>query len=235
VKIPDLQLLDLTLPSPEGNLALDEYLLHDCEHNNGPQVLRFWEPTQYFVVLGRSKKVEKEVVIANCQRDNIPIYRRISGGGTVLQGPGCLNFSLILHQDHPELKHIQSTNQSIMQAHAEALSPLFPSIQVQGITDLAIENLKCSGNAQRRLKRSLLFHGVFLCQFDLSKIEKYLTIPVQQPAYRENREHLDFLRQLKCSTAEIKASIQVYWAPKKSCPPISEKDIGTIMEKYQFL
>src|SRR5689334_4969218 len=88
--------LDLTLSSPSLNLALDEALLDQCEEGSSDEVLRFWEPREPFVVLGYSNKVLSEVNLSYCRENNIPVLRRTSGGGTVLQGPGCLNYSLVL-------------------------------------------------------------------------------------------------------------------------------------------
>jgi lipoate-protein ligase A len=44
--------LDLTLPGASGNLACDEALLEACEDSPDAEMLRFWEPRHYFVVLG---------------------------------------------------------------------------------------------------------------------------------------------------------------------------------------
>jgi len=38
-----VQFLDLTLPTPEENLALDEALLTLAEQTDGSEVLRIWE------------------------------------------------------------------------------------------------------------------------------------------------------------------------------------------------
>ena len=39
-----MQLLDLTFPTPEENLACDEALLEMCEQGYDREILRFWEP-----------------------------------------------------------------------------------------------------------------------------------------------------------------------------------------------
>src|ERR1041385_179712 len=90
--IPSAMLyLDLTSSSPAENLACDEALLDFCEERPGLEVLRFWESTERFVVLGYANALHREVNVAACEAAQIPIMRRCSGGGTVLQGPGCLN------------------------------------------------------------------------------------------------------------------------------------------------
>ena len=48
-----MKYLDLTFADPAHNLACDEALIDFCEANpGGEEVLRVWEPTNYFVVLG---------------------------------------------------------------------------------------------------------------------------------------------------------------------------------------
>ena len=55
--------LDLTLPTPAENLAGDEALLDWFEENGGDGVLRFWEPANYFVVVGYARPDGEEPII----------------------------------------------------------------------------------------------------------------------------------------------------------------------------
>src|SRR5208282_1201590 len=109
-----MKLLDLTLPSPAENLACDEALLDAAEAGDGGEMLRFWEPREHFVVVGYANKVAAEVNVAACERHGIPVLRRCSGGGTVVQLPGGLNYSLILRitEDGPT-RNIAAANQFI--------------------------------------------------------------------------------------------------------------------------
>lgn len=210
---PLMKYIDLTLPTPEQNLAFDEALLDWCEDGSRDEILRFWEPREYFIVLGYSRKVNSDVYLAPCQANNIPIFRRSSGGGTVLQGPGCLNFSLILKIENSKaLSNITETNCYIMQCHKKALEPIAGTdIEIQGSSDLAVRTLKFSGNAQRRKRRFLLFHGTFLTSFDIALVEKLLPIPEKQPPYRKNRTHTNFLTNLDVPPQKIKEAIQMSW------------------------
>src|SRR6266480_945364 len=110
-----MTLLDLTLPTPAENLACDEALLDAAESCSGGEVLRFWESPEYFVVVGYANKVATEVNVATCEARGIPILRRCSGGGTVVQGPGCLSYALVLSiADNAELRNITAANRFIM-------------------------------------------------------------------------------------------------------------------------
>ena len=204
---------DLTFPTPEHNLACDEALIEMCEKGYQHEILRFWEPTNYFIVLGYSRKIHSDVNMSACQANKIPLLRRLSGGGTVLQGPGCLNFSLVLKIGNSKpLKNITDTNSFIMKRHAEALKPLLGNeIRVQGLSDLALGTLKFSGNAQRRRKDFLLFHGTFLTSFNISLIEQLLPVPSKQPPYRKNRTHKAFLTNLSILPQSIKEALRKKW------------------------
>ena len=208
-----MNFLNHTFPTPQQNLACDEALLDLCEEGKTGELLRFWESKQYFVVLGSSNKYRQEVHVEACEADGIPILRRHSGGGTVLQGPGCLNFSLILKiNSSGPTRNITETTKHIMQRHVGALSTLLGmKVEIKGSSDLTIDGKKFSGNAQRRRMKALLFHGTFLLDFDLKLIEKYLKLPPKQPDYREQRNHLDFVRNISATAEEIKMHLRSLW------------------------
>ena len=201
------------MPTPQQNLACEEALVQWCEDGYEDEILRFWQPGDYFAVLGYSGKIKSEVDLASCQTLRVPVLRRCSGGGTVLQGPGCLNYSLVLRiENRDPLKCVTETNFFIMQWLKNALEPVIgPGIEVQGLSDLALGTLKFSGNAQYRKRRFLLFHGTFLLRFDLSLVDKLLPIPSRQPPYRQNRSHGDFLTNLDLSPHTIKERLKQAW------------------------
>jgi lipoate---protein ligase len=226
-------LLDLTLPTPAENLACDEALLDFFEEHGGDGVLRFWEPKDYFVVVGYANQVQKEVNVTACDAEGIPILRRCSGGGTVLQGPGCLNYSLVLKIDEGgPLASITAANRSIMERNRKAIEGEIGDrrseigIEIRGCTDLALATrhsspgtqLKFSGNAQRRKKNFLLFHGTFLLNFDIALIDKFLRMPSKEPEYREGRSHTDFLTNVKLEAGAVKRRLIEAWSANGDLP-----------------
>jgi lipoate-protein ligase A len=84
-------------------------------------------------------------------------------------------------------------------------------VTVRGHTDLAIDGIKFSGNAQRRKKHVLLFHGALLLNFDLGVISELLPMPSKEPDYRKNRSHRDFLTNLGCGPDAVKAALSLAW------------------------
>jgi len=208
-----MNFLDLTLPTPQGNLACDEALLDLCEQGRAGETLRFWESPAPFVVLGYSNKAGTEVNLDSARRAGVPVLRRCTGGGAVLQGAGSLNFSLVLKiPETGPLSGITSTNEEIMNRHKDALAPVAGGpIAVQGHSDLALGELKFSGNAQRRRRHWLLFHGTILLGADMELMERLLPMPSRQPDYRRNRPHREFLTNLDVSARAVKEALQAAW------------------------
>ena len=208
-----MKILDLTFLSSADNLACDEALLDEAEATDGEEILRFWEPKKYFIVLGYSNAWKEEVLLTAQKSKAIPIFRRCSGGGTVLQGPGCLNYSLILKiSQNDSWCNITKTNKYVMEKHRQALETLTQKkVAVQGHTDLTIQSLKFSGNSQRRKQKWLLFHGTFLLNFNLSQITRCLQIPLKQPLYRNNRPHLSFVTNLRIPSDALKKTLSCLW------------------------
>jgi len=174
-------------------------------------VLRVWELPSYAVVLGSAGIIREDVNVEACQQDGVPILRRCSGGGAVVLGPGCVLFSLVLaYERAAALGDISHSYGYILSRIAAALTGRV-SVTCAGTSDLAVENRKVSGNAQRRMRTHLLHHGSVLYDLDLSKLQRYLHLPRRQPAYRAERGHEEFVVNLGLSVQEIVAPMRKAW------------------------
>jgi len=224
-----MRLLDLSFATPEENLACDEALLNSCETDGGDEILRFWESPSHFVVLGYSNRAETEVQLNHCHEMNIPVLRRCSGGGTVLQGPGCLNYSVVLRIDSP-LESITETNCYVMRRNREALQSLVADpVEIRGHTDLAINDLKFSGNSQPRRRNFLLFHGSFLLSLDLALLDTLLKFPSREPEYRQGRSHRQFLTLLPAPAEKIKGALRAAWKAEQPLHAVPHTAIAMLV------
>ncbi len=230
-----MKYIDLTLPTPAENLACDEALLDYCEQDDAPELLRFWESHEPFVVIGYANKISTEANLPACRVHDIPVLRRCSGGGTVLQGPGCLNYTLIMKIRQPgPVQSIAGANHFILERNREALTKLTGEpIEIRGTTDLAIGQRKFSGNSQRRTRRCLLFHGTFLLHFDIPQVATLLPMPSKQPNYRQTRTHDDFLTNLNVPASAVKSALQQAWNATEPLDQIPfEKITALAQQKY---
>ncbi len=196
---------------PAANVALDEALL---ERADG-EYLRLWESPSPVVVLGRSAPIEREVNAAACAAAGVPVVRRPSGGQTVLIGPGCLMYAVVLDlQIRPELVAIDRAHQFVLGRMLAALRPLAPNIEIAGTSDLVLTGdppRKFSGNALRLKRTHLLYHGTLLYDFDLDLVEGLLKPPVRQPVYRAERTHRQFLTNFPARRIEIEEAVKKIW------------------------
>ena len=226
-----MQHLDFTWPDAAMNLACDHALLDACEAGRLGGVLRFWAPTNYFVVVGYGNRIGAEVNEAACKERGIPVLRRCSGGGTVLQGLGCLNYGLIAPAEGP-MATITGANRHIMEAHQRVFTELLGQpVHTLGITDLAVGGRKFSGNAQRRRRNWLLFHGTFLLDMDIPLIESLLRRPSLEPDYRAGRSHEAFLMNTGLGAERIKAAMRRLWGATEPATLVPEQESRQLVEE----
>jgi len=232
-----MEYLDLTLPTPAENIALDEALLEEAESAGEPtETLRLWEPLGPMVVLGRSSRIEAEVRLDACRALNIPVLRRSSGGASIVTGPGCLMYALVLScRMRPTLRNPSEAHRFVLDAMTAAIAPLvvsgepnaslgadlhatsavpsaMPAVHRRGTSDLALGELKFSGNSVRRRRDHLLYHGTVLYDFPLGMIGQCLRMPPRVPDYRAGRPHDGFVTNLPGGVEAIRRALLNAWA-----------------------
>ena len=230
-----MKLLDLTLPTGEENLALDEALLElsnqTAEYDD---VLRIWEPHAPMVVLGRASKATVEVDLDFCRQQGIPVLRRCSGGATVVSMPGCVMYAVTLCLDRfPALRVIDKAHQYVLNRIGEAVSSLTDGVKLDGTSDLTIGKKKFSGNSLRCKANAILYHGTILNDSSLELISRCLKMPPRQPDYRNQRSHLDFLMNLKLDRDALVEQIIRRWDAKEPIKSWPKEDVSRLVkERY---
>lgn len=232
-----MERIDQTLPSLAENLALDEALLLRAvergDHGEAESgVLRFWSWPTLAVVVGAGGKLDEEIDRDACRADQIAIARRSSGGGTVLLGPGCLLYSLILPMTaDPSLADLNASYRFLMGRLARALADVRDGIDWSGISDLVWQDRKISGNAQQRKRTHLLHHGTLLFDFDLSLIPRYLKHPPRMPEYRRGRPHREFVTNLPSDADRLKSILAKNWNATISNEPLPMEMVRRLVEE----
>src|SRR5918996_4451489 len=135
-----MKYLDLSFATPAMNLACDEALLELCENGEADDaLLRIWEPQSHFVVLGHANRLRSEVNRAACAENRISILRRLSGGGAVMQGPGCLNYCLILNGHDHRLRNINDTFRYVLERHRRLIGQMAGvDVWIEGVNELPV-------------------------------------------------------------------------------------------------
>jgi len=230
-----MKLLELTLETPEENLALDEALLEVAEAGEEPgEVLRLWESPVHVVVLGRSSDAQAEVNLDACHRRGVPVLRRTSGGATVLIGPGCLMYAVVLNYERrPQLRMIEAVHQFFLERLRRAIEPQVPDITPSGTSDLTMNLRKFSGNCLRCRQRHLLYHGTIVYDFSMAMMSECLATPARQPDYRNGRTHQDFVANIPIDPDILRRQLADTWdaaSPLQDWP--STETARVVAERY---
>lgn len=149
------------------NQALEEHLYLAYP---GQDFLLLWR-NRPAVVCGKFQNIYQEVNILEAKDRGVDLVRRISGGGTVYQDLGNINYSLIGHKDG-----LGPNYQPILDKICASLALL--GAQVQIIDGIALglaggeAGLKISGSAQASSQDRLLHHGTLLYDADLSALHR---------------------------------------------------------------
>lgn len=207
-----MQQIDISLSGPADHLALDETLLLAADAGEIGETIRIWEFQSPTVVLGRSSRVDDEVDRAYCETQSIPIIRRCSGGASVVGGPGCSMYSVVLDlQRRPELRKIDAAHRFVMQRVLAAIQSQIPAARFQGTSDLTWQNQKFSGNSLRIARQHLLYHGTVLYQADLDLISRCLLHAPRQPQYRDGRDHRSFVTNIPVAADQLTADLVLHF------------------------
>jgi lipoate-protein ligase A len=192
-------------------MVIRDYDLVDAELlADKSSVYRFmvWEPEFLCIVLGQSNQLERSVIVAHALEDNVPVYKRPSGGEAVVLSPKMLVISTL--QRGLELKSPQHYFNRINEKIIRALSRLgVKDLGTRGVSDLCLGEQKILGSSIYRNKDLVFYHGVLNRAESPTIMEQYLEHPNREPEYRKGRKHRDFVTSLlekgyEFSAAEIR-------------------------------
>ncbi|XP_042454886.1 putative lipoate-protein ligase A [Zingiber officinale] len=191
--LPCMNLLRMTAVPILKQLYLEERLLRSSAENwciisHGTSL-----PT---IVMGISGRPSELVELKPVLRDQIPVIRRFSGGGTVIIDNGTLFVSLICNKN--AIPGLQPYPHPIMswtgQLYGQVLCE-FGDFHLRE-NDYAFNSHKFGGNAQSIIKDRWIHHTSFLWDYDAKNME-YLKLPSRAPKYRSARSHVEFLCRMK--------------------------------------
>ncbi len=151
---------------PYYNLALEEYVLLNFKEED---YLLLWN-SEKSIVVGKYQNVFEEVNLKEVKRQDIPVLRRISGGGTVYHDQNNLNYSMIMDYDRKKFNGYDPFLEPVI----HALNEMGISAAKRRTCDIGIGDSKISGSAQTIKKDRILHHGTLLFDSDLGHLQELL-------------------------------------------------------------
>ncbi len=149
---------------PHFNIAAEEYLLKNFTGN----ILMLWR-NKPSVIVGKHQLTIAESNQKYIQTNNIPVVRRISGGGTVFHDTENINFTVIISSEKPAINFQYFTLPVIDFLKKKGLNACF-----EGKNNIRINGLKVSGNAAHIYKNKILYHGTLLFNSRLDVLKEAL-------------------------------------------------------------
>ena len=192
----EISICNFSFKNVQENLALEELILKEVASGKIPPVVRTWNNPKS-VIMGLSRSIKEDLNLDNILSDEIPLARRVTGGGTVYHDNGTLSYSFFFPWKLLGLKtgNVRIGTESIKPFLDIIINALqYAGIEgySEGVSDIFVKGKKISGNAQKRTKDGILHHGTILLEMDLKKMERYLRIPKE----RDGVPHSDFVTSL---------------------------------------
>ncbi|EPR37134.1 lipoyltransferase and lipoate-protein ligase [Desulfovibrio sp. X2] len=152
---------------PGFNLAAEEWLLSESDS----EVFMLWRNASA-VIVGRNQNTLSQIDEAFVRKRNIPVIRRLTGGGAVFHDLGNVNFTFIaLNRGTEGLDFLRFTTPVM-----EALRAMGVDCAFDGRNDLVIGGRKFSGNAQHIAGNRVLHHGTLLFASEIADISGALRV-----------------------------------------------------------
>src|SRR5690554_6788199 len=146
---------------PALHVALDEVLPAEVAAGRRPPLMRIWDWDAPLVVIGSFQSVRNEVDPEGLARHDMMVVRRISGGGAMFMEPGnCITYSLVVPTSLVEGLSFERSYAFLDDWVLGALKEIGVNARYVPLNDIASEEGKIGGAAQKRFANGVVLHHV---------------------------------------------------------------------------
>lgn len=205
---------------PSFNLAAEEYLLR-----NKKEVFQFFYINSPSVIIGKHQNALAEINLSFLEQKGIPLFRRMSGGGTVFHDEGNINFCFIKNGETSDLVNFK-----------KATEPIVKVLNTWGIAarngernDLLLDFKKISGNACHVFKSRVMHHGTLLYDTNLDTLTACLK---NDPLKFKDKA----VKSVRSEVINLKSLLNKNWDASQFLERLVEaiRQNSTALESYTF-
>ena len=147
--------------NPFHNLAIEDALLDASEP------VLFLYVNRPCVVIGKHQNPWRECDLEAMQADDVPLVRRVSGGGAVYNDEHNLNIAVFIERDSYKRDDVAGL-------FIDVLAEFGVDAAAEGSSSLIADGRKISGQAFCYRRNMVLHHGTLLLDTDLERMDRYL-------------------------------------------------------------
>jgi lipoate-protein ligase A len=136
------------------NIALEEFLLTNYDHD-----FFIVAVNETSIIVGVNQNTYDEINAIYVKQNSVKVVRRLSGGGTVFQDKGNINYSFISKDDGSDIDDFSAICNLILKFLKEKFD--FKA-EFAGRNELVFKGKKFSGNAKLKINDKILHHGTLL-------------------------------------------------------------------------
>ncbi|WP_334347431.1 lipoate--protein ligase [Candidatus Phytoplasma prunorum] len=152
---------------PYFYFALEEYISSNLLNKEQEVFFFMWQI--HGIVIGKNQIIENEVNLDFLKKNNIPIFRRPTGGGCVYNDPQVPLFSIVVR------KKDKNFNFKIyLQKIINSFKDLGVDLHFSGRNDILLNEKKVSGSAFMQTKHGMIMHGTLLYDCDVETMVRAL-------------------------------------------------------------
>ncbi len=181
-----VRVIDTDLERPQLTAAIDEALLESRVDGRSGNTIHLYRRRPPSVSIGYFQSAADVADLDACRRDDVPVVRRVSGGGAIYTDEKQLVYALTFR---PQGRFkAQDGLYLACNALVRALERLgVKGARMEGLNDVVVGDKKVSGSAQVIRRGVHLVHGTILVDTDLESLAKYL---LDQPVEQGQRRHV---------------------------------------------
>ncbi|QQE79828.1 lipoate--protein ligase [Alicyclobacillus sp. SO9] len=154
---------------PTINLAMEEYIVSGMNDDETYLLFYINKPC---IIIGKNQNTFEEINPVYVREWELPVVRRLSGGGAVYHDFGNLNFSFITNREVDSFRNFRRFTEPV----TSALRELGVDAKMTGRNDIEVDGKKISGNAQFTANDRMFNHGTLMFDVDLEAVTAALNV-----------------------------------------------------------
>jgi len=154
--------------------AVDDAIAKVRKKDKRSDILHFYIRNPSAVSIGRSRKINDDIDIDECLKNNVKIIRRTSGGGSIFTDKGCLIYSLVFNYHKKDLSKSEEIFDVVCNCIVRSFKKIDIITEYKFPNDILLNKKKISGSALIFKKDIALIHGTILFDTDLKLMQKVL-------------------------------------------------------------